>query len=163
MNASKLVRIVLVIATLAAAAPAAAQFHGGAPPNCQGAAGPNDPARAAQHWQMRAQRLASRLQLNAAQQQQLQQIVQAELQRWQSTVATQAPHTPQRHAAREALMQDFDNRLSAILTPPQQTQWAALKLEMRARFEQRREHRMERWEHGQGGQGRMRTEEERGI
>ena len=174
MNAHSLVPALLASAMLVTAAvPAAAQFHDGGQPGCaqpRGQRGGMDPARAAEHWQMRAQRLATRLSLNATQQQQLQGIVQSEIQRFQQTVATRAPRTPERRAARMALMQDFDLRLSAILSPAQRTQWDAIKVEMRARFEQRREHRgFGRGGFGRGGfgrhggQGRLRSEDERGI
>ena len=180
MNSKTLVRALFVSVTLVAgAAPAVAQqFPGGGQPGCaqhggRGQRGPMDPARAAQHWQDRARRLATRLSLSATQQQQLQGIVQSEIQRFQQTVATQAPRTPERRAARMALMQDFDARLSAILSPAQRTQWEAIKLEMRARFEEHREHRgfgrggfgRDGFGHGGrgNGQGRLRSDDERGI
>ena len=160
MTARFLVRSLVVAATLALAVPAMAQDHaqGG---QCQHGpgAGHMDPARMAQHWQMRAQRLAQRLNLDARQQQQLQALVQQQIARFQSSVANAPPRSPERHAARQAAMQDFDARFSVILSPAQRTQWEQVKQEMRARHEQHRGG----WGRGGFGHGAPGGEVDRGI
>lgn len=144
MNTRSLVQhLIVAVSLVVGALPAAAQH---APDGGMGDhACPDhghrafDPARFAQHWQQRAQRLSQRLGLDGRQQQRLAAIVQTELQRFQQTVAPLPERTPERRAARRALMQDFDTRLGTILTPAQRAQWEELKQERRARFQQRGE------------------------
>ena len=154
--------------TLLAQQGPAAQLGG--PQDCHGPRGrgahqARTPAERLAHWQEKLSRVSQRLQLNARQNAEAQRILQDTVARVEQLRAGTAERTPERRAAREALLQQADARFSAILSAEQRTAWTAMKAQLRERHG--RGHHGDRGRDGGGARGGgfrgQRTEAQRGI
>lgn len=169
--------ISLVIAPHALLAQPRPAPRAGAEHDCRGG-GPHahaerTPAERLAHWQQKLNRVSQQLQLTARQTAAAQQILQDTLASADHMRNGTAERTPERRAARHALMQQADSRFTAILTPAQRTQWTTLKDTMRERHGRQggRGHgHAGRGHDGRGPDGRghggapgQRTEAQRGI
>ncbi len=162
--------ISLVIAPHASVAQQRPAARAGAEHDCHGGGGgprahaERTPAERLAHWQEKLSRVSQQLQLTARQTAAAQQILQETLARAEQLRDATADRTPERRAARHALMQQADSRFTAILTPAQRTAWTTLKDTMRERHGR---HHGGRGQHGRGDGGRgqpgQRTEAQRGI